>query len=65
MMKLMDDRARMTMGKNARQFIEENHIEEPFSAILSAEDYRQRIKQMRKIKKHLPTQQHALDTCSL
>jgi hypothetical protein len=30
MMKLMDDRARMTMGKNARQFIEENHIEEPF-----------------------------------
>jgi glycosyltransferase involved in cell wall biosynthesis len=65
MMKLMDDRARKTMGQNARKFIEENHIEEPFSAILSTEQYRQRIKQKRKSKKHLQTQQHALNTCPL
>jgi glycosyltransferase involved in cell wall biosynthesis len=64
MKKLMDDRARKTMGQNARQFIEENHIEEPFSAIFFAEEYRKRLKQMRKIKNHLQTQQHALDACS-
>ncbi len=62
MMKLMDDRTRVRMGQKARQFIEENNIEEPFAAIFCAEEYRQRVKQMRKMKKHHQTQQYALDT---
>lgn len=61
MIKLMDEDIRTNMGYNARQFIEENDLEEPFSAILSAEEYRQRIKQTKKLKKHLQTQQNALD----
>lgn len=62
MLRLTEPTLRETMGRSARRFIEENQVEEPFSAIFSSEVYRQRAKQQRKVKKHLQRQQHALDT---
>ncbi|MBI1382374.1 MAG: glycosyltransferase [Planctomycetaceae bacterium] len=41
---LLDDRLRRAMGDNARAFTEAHRIDEPFSAILDAENYRRRVK---------------------
>jgi glycosyltransferase involved in cell wall biosynthesis len=42
MVALMDDGTRLRMGVMARAFAEANKVEEPFSAVLDAETYRQR-----------------------
>jgi hypothetical protein len=49
MRKLMDGDLRQRMGAAARAFVEQNRLEEPFSAILDSEGYRQRIKKNRKL----------------
>jgi glycosyltransferase involved in cell wall biosynthesis len=48
MRKLMDPAVRERMGRDARTFVEQNRIDEPFSAILDSEGYRQRIKRQKK-----------------
>lgn len=40
MTRLMDAETRATMGRAARRFVEERHIEDPYSAILSSGKYR-------------------------
>ena len=49
MTKLMDGPTRGRMGRSAREFVEENRVDEPFSAILDAEEYRQRQKRSKKV----------------
>jgi glycosyltransferase involved in cell wall biosynthesis len=46
---LMDEEIRLRMGRNARQFVLENRVDEPFSAILDSERYRQRVKRLKKL----------------
>ena len=45
---LMDPATRLRMGTAARAFVERNHLEEPFSAILDSEAYRARVKKHKK-----------------
>ncbi len=51
MEQLMDDELRQTMAKNARQYILDNDVTQPFSAILDSEAYRKQLKQLKKLKK--------------
>lgn len=46
---LMDPATRREMGEAARAFVEQNRIDEPFSAILDSDEYRQRIKRQKKL----------------
>jgi glycosyltransferase involved in cell wall biosynthesis len=46
---LANDETRRRMGLAAREFVVENRVEEPFSAILDSERYRQRVKRMKKV----------------
>lgn len=48
---LMDSNLRHAMGERARQFIVDNDVNQPFSAILDSEGYRKQLKQNKKIKK--------------
>lgn len=50
MRKLCEREVREQMGRNARLFVEENRIEEPFTAILDSPTYRNRAKQFRREK---------------
>ncbi|HTP94754.1 MAG TPA: glycosyltransferase [Burkholderiales bacterium] len=43
MEKLMDPALRADMGRRARDFVEENRVDEPFTAVLDAEAYRRRL----------------------
>jgi hypothetical protein len=43
MVALMDPATRARMGKNARAFVEQNRVDEPFTAILDSEAYRRRL----------------------
>ncbi len=45
---LMDRDTRARMGKGARAFVERHRIDEPFSAILDSDAYRQRAKKAKK-----------------
>lgn len=45
---LMDDATRYRMGYAAREFAVANRVDEPFSAILDSERYRQRVKWLKK-----------------
>jgi glycosyltransferase involved in cell wall biosynthesis len=49
MHKLMDGETRLVMGRNARQFTEDNRVDAPFSAILDSDNYRQRVKRLKKL----------------
>ncbi len=49
MRRLMDSDTRLRMGRAAREFVLENRIDEPFSAILDSENYRQRVKRQKKV----------------
>lgn len=42
MEELMNPQLRARMGQRAREFVEENHVTEPFSAILDSDAYRRR-----------------------
>jgi glycosyltransferase involved in cell wall biosynthesis len=44
MHRLMDEKTRERMGREARRFVEENDVRAPFSAILDSESYRRRRK---------------------
>lgn len=43
MLRLMDPARRRWMGANARRFIEENRVDEPFTAVLDSDSYRRRL----------------------
>ena len=43
MLTLMDPATRERMGRQARQFIEDHRVDEPFSAVLDADGYRKRL----------------------
>jgi glycosyltransferase involved in cell wall biosynthesis len=45
---LANDETRRRMGLAAREFVVANRVEEPFSAILDSERYRQRVKRLKK-----------------
>jgi glycosyltransferase involved in cell wall biosynthesis/predicted metal-dependent phosphoesterase TrpH len=49
MARLLDPDLRQQMGANARKFVEDNQVDLPFSAILDADGYRQRVKERRKL----------------
>ena len=51
MCRLMDDDNRQAMGARARRFAVEGRIDEPFSAILDAPNYRKRVKAAKKLAK--------------
>ena len=51
MCRLMDDDNRQAMGARARRFAVEGRIDEPFSAILDAPNYRTRVKTAKKLAK--------------
>jgi len=48
MTRLLEPGLRAQMGFAARKFVEENQVDLPFSAILDADGYRQRVKERRK-----------------
>jgi len=39
----MDDDHRSRLGRNARRFIEQNRVDEPFTAVLDSDAYRRRL----------------------
>ena len=43
MLALMDPATRERMGRQARQFIEDHRVDEPFTAVLDADGYRKRL----------------------
>jgi glycosyltransferase involved in cell wall biosynthesis len=43
MVLLMDPETRARMGRNARAFVEQNRVDEPFTAVLDSEAYRRRL----------------------
>lgn len=43
MVALMDPETRERLGRNAREFAEQNRVDEPFTAVLDAEGYRRRL----------------------
>jgi glycosyltransferase involved in cell wall biosynthesis len=45
---LCDPLTRLRMGRNAREYAEQNRVNEPFTAILDARTYRRRAKQLKK-----------------
>ncbi|MGE0145502.1 MAG: glycosyltransferase [Planctomycetota bacterium] len=52
MIRLMDDEVRTRMGVQAREFAVRNRIEEPFSAILDSDRYRDRQRNKRRLPLH-------------
>lgn len=46
---LVDPETRERMGRSARAFVEQNRVDEPFSAILASEDYRERVKDRKRL----------------
>lgn len=45
MLRLMDPDHRRRMGRNARRFIEQNRVDEPFTAVLDSDAYRRRLQE--------------------
>jgi glycosyltransferase involved in cell wall biosynthesis len=50
MVALLDPLTRLRMGNSARVFVEENRVDEPFTAVLDSEAYRKRLQEA----KHAP-----------
>jgi glycosyltransferase involved in cell wall biosynthesis len=51
---LMDGATRARMAKAAREFVEINRVERPFSAIFDADEHRRRVKHLKKDAKRAP-----------
>jgi glycosyltransferase involved in cell wall biosynthesis len=56
MLALMDEPVRSKMAQTARRFAEANKVDEPFSAILDSERYRQRLEELKDSALHNPLQ---------
>jgi glycosyltransferase involved in cell wall biosynthesis len=61
MVALMDPEVRTRMGKNARAFVEQNRVDEPFTAILDSDAYRRQLQQAKQgLSGHGPAQSQRL-----
>ena len=53
MLQLMDAGTRLRMGRAAREFAENNRVDEPFTAILDAERYRRQLRKQKRLEEKL------------